>query len=316
MTGEIMKYGDGKSVGVRTIQINKLIESVVAIFRETFPRDIYLVHDAPADLHEIRADELQIDQVLMNLCIHARNKMPNGGELKITAENTRLDDQYALASKGIAPGPFVKISVRDEGLGYTAEDIKTMFDPARETRDESYLGLVTVKAIVEALEGTIEVQSQPGRWTSFEVYLPAVVEKRDDEPELDPNDKLVEGHGELVLLVDDEPKICELSRETLERHGYKVLTAKDGADAISSYCQKRKDVLVVLMDMKMPVMDGLTAIRVLRNMNPQLKIIATTGSVRGQSEVDSPLLRTDGFLRKPYTTARLLKILSDVINRH
>ena len=233
LMSEIMRYGDGKSAGVRTIQISALIESVVAVFRETFPRDIYLVHDASAELHEIRADELQIDQILMNLCIHARNQMPEGGELKITAENTRLDDHFALASKGIKPGPFVRISVRDEGLGYTTEDLKKLFDPTQETRDESYLGLATVKAIVEKLEGTIDVQSSPGKWTVFEVYLPAMVEKCDDEPELDPNEKLVDGHGELVMLVDDEPRICELSRETLERHGYQVLTAKDGADAIS-----------------------------------------------------------------------------------
>lgn len=284
------------------------------IFRETFPKDVYVAHHAPENLHKIWADELQIDQILMNLCIHARDQMPDGGELRITAENVVLDAQFALASKWIEPGPFVKLRIKDTGLGYTPAELKSLFDPTQENRSEAYLGFVTVDSIVEKLGGDIVVASVPGKWTSFDVYLPAVTES--DEAGAGEDDaSAVNGNGELVLLVDDEPKIRDLTRETLEHHGYAVITANDGAKAVTLYCQRRHEISVVLMDLKMPVMDGVTAIQVLRGINPRIRIVATTGSFGSLDEVNAPRHKLDGSLRKPYTNAVLLRTLGDVVNR-
>lgn len=313
LTTELMRIGDGQSTGMRSLKINKLIESVVHVFRETFPRDVYIVYDMPDNLRKVRAEELQIDQILMNLCIHARDHMPDGGELRIVAENVHLDAQFALGSKRVKQGAHVKISVKDTGLGFTPDEIKRLFGPSQESRAEQYLGLVTVDSIVEKLCGDIVVRSNPGKWTVFEVYLPAVVEEDDEED--DPVGMPLEsGNGELILLVDDEPKIRELTCETLEHHGYSVITARDGADAISMYCQRRQDINAVLMDLKMPVMDGVTTIRVLRGMNPHLKIVVTSGSIGGLDEVSGPRHQVNGFLRKPYTNARLLQMVSEVVN--
>ncbi len=311
---ELMRFGDGQSGGVRAMRINKLIESVAHVFRETFPKNIYLQHDAPESLHKVRADELQIDQVLMNLCIHARDHMPDGGELSCTAENVTLDRQFALASGRVQPGPHVKLRVKDTGRGFTPDELKRLFDPSQEHRSDRYLGLVTVDSIVEKLGGDIVVQSNPGKWTQFDVYLPAVIEEEEGEEQLEDAPQRP-GHGELIMLVDDEPKILELTSEMLEHHGYKVMSAPDGAAAVTLYCQRKHEIAVVLMDLKMPVMDGVTAIRVLRGINPHLKIVATTGSVLGLDEVSAPKHRLDGFLRKPYTNARLLKVVNEVISR-
>jgi len=314
LAGELMKFGDGQSGGTRSLRINKLIDSVVHIFRETFPRNIYVAHHAADDLHKIRADELQIDQVLMNLCIHARDQMPDGGELRITAENVVLDAQFALACKRIKPGAFIKIQVKDTGLGYTASELKSLFDPSKENRSEQYLGLVTVYSVVEKLGGDIVVSSHPGKWTSFDVYLPAL----DDDPgerEVDESAPPANGNGELILLVDDKPEIRELTRETLEHHGYSVVTATDGADAVTIYCQRRNEIALVLMDLKMPVMDGVTAIQVLHGINPHIRIVATTGSFASLELASSPAHKIDGMLRRPYTNAKLLAILGEVVNR-
>jgi len=311
---ELMKIVDGQSEGARSLRIHKLIESVVHIFRETFPKDIYVAHHAPENLHKIWADELQIDQILMNLCIHARDQMPDGGELRITAENVVLDAQFALSSKRIEPGPFVKLRIKDTGLGYTPAELRSLFDPTQENRSEAYLGLVTVDSIVEKLGGDIVVESAPGKWTSFDVYLPAVIENEEgaaDEEDASP----INGNGELVLLVDDEPKIRDLTRETLEHHGYEVITANDGAEAVTIYCQRRHEISVVLMDLKMPVMDGVTAIQVLRGIHPRIRIVATTGSFGSLDEAKAPRHKLDGSLRKPYTNAMLLKTLGVVVNR-
>lgn len=312
----IMNYAKGgaEEDNVRPLDIGGLIESVALMFRETFPRNIEITYDSSENLHQIEADELQFEQILMNLCINARDSMPHGGRLALTARNKTPDSYFLLAHPDVKHAPYVVIRVQDEGIGYTADEQKTLFDPSMETVTDSFLGLVTVKTLVDKLNGVIEIVSSPDKGTTFEIYFPAAEGvKEEAEPNLD--DLLVDGGGETVLLVDDEPKICELSQESLECHGYRVISARDGAAAVSLYCQHRMEIAAVLMDLKMPVMDGVTAIRVLRGMNSKIKIIATTGSVRNQNELDLGHVRTDGFLRKPYTTASLLKMLKEVINR-
>ena len=314
LTEELMKIGDGQSGGIRPLRSNDFIESVVMIFRETFPKDIYILYDTPEDLHQVLADELQIDQILMNLCIHARDQMPNGGELRITSENVRLDAQFALSSERIEPGPFVRIRVKDTGQGYAPDELRRLFGPTQEDRAGEYLGLVTVDAIVDKLGGDIVVDSQPGNGTSFEVYLPAVI-SGEAETGAEAAASAPRGNGELIMLVDDEPKVRDLTQETLEHYGYKVVTANNGAEAVTVYCQRRQEISAVLMDLKMPVMDGVTAITVLRGINPHVMIIATTGSFDGLEQPHAPGREIDGCLRKPYTNARLLKVLGEVVNR-
>ncbi len=300
--------------GERTlVQVRHIISEIRQIARETFPKSIEVYTDIPQDLSTVSGDTTQLHQVLMNLCVNARDAMPDGGILSISAKNLFLDEHYARMNIDAKVGPYIFISVSDTGMGIPTEILDRIFEPfftTKEVGKGTGLGLSTVMGIVKSHGGLINVSSKLGKGTKFEVYLPALNETQTPPVE---DLELPLGQGELILVVDDEPAIRQITRTSLETHAYRVLTASDGIEAVALYAQHKAEISLVLIDMMMPNMDGSTTIRTLRKMEPQVKVVAVSGLVANDKLAQVATLGVKTFLSKPYTTQELLNTISGVL---
>jgi nitrogen-specific signal transduction histidine kinase/ActR/RegA family two-component response regulator len=316
---QLLTFGRGVEGKRVLIQAKHLVKDMVKIAQQTFPKAISVKSKVPADLWPILVDATQLHQVLLNLCVNARDAMPTGGTLLVHLENIRLDEQYVSMNPEAAPGPYVRLRVSDTGTGIPPEIIHKIFEPFFTTKElgkGTGLGLSTVLGIVKSHGGFLEVHSQGGRGTTFEVYLPATPEERieADQPTVT---LALDGHGECILVVDDEPMIREVTQKTLEKHGYRVLLAEDGVEALALYAQHRDEINAVMTDIAMPWLDGVAAIRGLKKMNPAVKVIASSGhgSTRWRSEKMAQLneMGVTAFLAKPFNANKLLVSLQEII---
>ncbi|HEY9728809.1 MAG TPA: ATP-binding protein, partial [Chroococcales cyanobacterium] len=285
--------------------------------KQTFPRSIELrTAIQRQNLWTICGDATQLHQVLMNLCVNARDAMPEGGILEISARNQWIDENYARMNLDAQVGAYVVISVSDTGMGIPRDAIDRIFEPFFTTKElgkGTGLGLSTVLGIIKSHGGFVQVDSEVGTGTQFRVYLPVTrVEETDDIPTS--QQELPKGHGELILVVDDEDSIREITKTSLEKNAYRVLVAKDGIEAIALYSQHKEEIRAVLIDMMMPSMDGPTAIRVLQKINPQVKIIGVSGLLSNHQMLGVLNNSVKKFLLKPYTSNDLLKNLQAVLN--
>ncbi len=260
-----------------------------------------------------KADATQLHQVLINLAINARDAMPDGGTLSICAENLFIDEHYARMNLDALVSPYVAITVSDTGMGMSPETLDKIFEPFFTTKDVGKgtgLGLSTVMGIIKSHGGFVKVYSEVDQGSRFKVYLPSL---EGSETQLTESPEILTGHGELIFVVDDEASIREIIEMTLLAHNYKVLVAGDGIEALAVYTQHKHEIDIVLMDMMMPEMDGLSAIRVLQKINSQVKIIAVSG-LSSSDKVAAAIKCGVTFLPKPYTIQELLKTINDVLN--
>jgi PAS domain S-box-containing protein len=298
--------------GKRTIvQVNHLFSEIKQIVEETFPKSIELSTNIKPDLWAVIGDATNLHQVIMNLVVNARDAMPNGGTLSISAANIFIDQQYARMNLDACVGPYIAITVADTGIGMPAEILDRIFEPFFTTKDigkGTGLGLSTVRGIIKGFGGFVNVSSQVSKGTEFKVFLPAVEAA---VPPLSEDLELLKGNGELVLVVDDEPKILETTKISLETYNYRVMTARDGIEAIALYAQYQDDISIVLMDMMMPSMDGVTTTRTLQKINPLVKIITVSGLAASEKLTGNTAVKA--FIAKPYTTKELLQTLHSVL---
>jgi PAS domain S-box-containing protein len=298
------------------IQTKHLLADLESIIKDTFPKDIRLHFAVCSEPWTILGDPTQVHQVLLNLCVNARDAMPNGGKLTIGVENAVLDQQYAAMNLQAKPGNYVNINVTDSGTGIPPELLEKIFEPfftTKEVGKGTGLGLSSVIAIVRSHGGFVKVYSESGKGTTFRVYLPAADVPAGAAGEGPALVSLPRGNGETILLVDDEPSLITVASQTLQAFGYRVLTATDGADAVAVYLTHRNEVAVVLTDMMMPVMDGPAMIHALLRINPEIKIIATSGLNANGGLTKVSETRVKHFLTKPYTAETLLKVLRAVL---
>ena len=303
---QILSFARG-SEGKRTgVQLKHLLLDIEQIAKRTFPKTIEIEMDIAEDLWMVYADATQLHQVLMNLVVNARDAMLYGGNLQIYAANVTIDESYAKMNLDAKVGAYTAIAVADTGVGIGSEIIDRIFDPfftTKEVGKGTGLGLSTVLGIVKSHGGFVEVSSQVGSGSQFKVYLPASEEVfTPAAAEME----LLLGNGELILIVDDEAAIREITKVTLESHNYQVLTASDGIEAIALYAEHMDSIAVVLMDMMMPTMDGAIAIRTLRKINPQVKIIAMSGMADSIAIANAAGIGIKKFLPKPFTAKELL----------
>jgi PAS domain S-box-containing protein len=314
---QVLAFGrgvEGERIAIHPAQIAREIKHII---NETFPKSVEFEYQSTPDLWNITGDPTQLHQVLLNLCVNARDAMPHGGKLSIHIKNLMLDKAHAEVNPGAKPGPHVVISVRDTGVGMPKEVQDKMFEPfftTKETGKGTGLGLSTTLTIVKSHGGFINCYSEVGKGTTFKVYLPgnttpAVVEKAEKEEA-----KLPSGHDELVLIVDDEEAIRKVAQRTLERHGYRVLLAADGAEAVTLYASHRNEIAAVITDMAMPIMDGPATIVALKAINPGIKIVTTSGlaSQGGLAKAMGAGVRK--FIPKPYTAEAMLLALHEMLN--
>jgi two-component system, cell cycle sensor histidine kinase and response regulator CckA len=236
--------------------------------------------------------------------------MPDGGSLTLTLENIFIDKQYAAMEVQTKVGRYVVVNVVDSGTGIPAAILDKIFDPfftTKEVGKGTGLGLSTVMAIVKSHDGFVNVYSEQGKGTTFKVYLPAIDIATETKKQHSGRLGAVRGKGELILVIDDEISILNITSQTLEAFGYRVLTAIDGVDALTAYIQNKNEIALVLTDMSMPVMDGATLIRALMKLNPAVKIIAASGLNVVGEVVKKPECAVKYSLAKPYTADTLLK---------
>jgi PAS domain S-box-containing protein len=291
-----------------TIKPSHLIEEMLDIARKTFPKSIEITSRYPEDLATIECDPTQLHQVLLNLSVNARDAMPNGGRLTITAENFDVDEHYASMTPGAKTGPHVMLRVSDTGTGMPQANIDKIFDPfftTKEVGKGTGLGLSTALGIIKSHGGFISVYTEVGIGTTFKVFLPAKVSEETLQKSRVPSE-LLEGNGELILVVDDEPGILRASKMILEKQNYRVLTANDGPEALALIAHQKDAIRLVISDISMPYMDGVMLIRAIKKMKPDTAILASTGQGEQGRMAELQSLSVNNFLTKPYNTEKLL----------
>lgn len=318
MVRQLLSFARGVEGQRVEVQVRHLVREIEKIVRDTFLKSVAVRTDVEPGLWMVIGDPTQIHQVLMNLCVNARDAMPDGGNLVITAANVELDAQYAAANLDVVPGPYVRIQVEDSGMGIPASVLEKIFDPfftTKEVGKGTGLGLSTTLAILKSHGGFIRVYSEPGRGSKFTLFLPAKAEAAGDA--IPAKARLPRGRGELILVVDDEPSVCYVTKQTLEAFGYRVLIAHDGAEAVALYAARGPEIAAVLTDMMMPVMDGIATTRVLRKLNSAVRIIGASGLYDDGHAAQVASLGIAHFLPKPFLAEALLNALHECLGaRH
>jgi two-component system cell cycle sensor histidine kinase/response regulator CckA len=311
---QVLSFARGVEGERAPLQAKHIIIEIEKVVKETFPRNSEIKTVIQKDLFTISGDATQLHQVIMNLCVNARDAMPDGGILSISAENFFIDENYASMNIEAKAGSYVVISVSDTGIGIPPKILDRIFEPFFTTKEfgkGTGLGLSTALAIVKSHGGFINVYSEVGKGTTFRVYLPAI--KTEIQNVEEQKLELLVGQGELVLVVEDEDAIREVTVSTLEKYGYNVLAANNGADAVALYAQNKNKIKVILMDMMMPVMDGEVSIRAIRKINPGVRIISVSGLGEKDKLAKIADIHVNAFVAKPYTADRLLKTIHEVL---
>ncbi|MGJ8645040.1 MAG: GAF domain-containing protein [Luteolibacter sp.] len=320
MVGQILSFARGLESRQKNISGNELFDSVHGIIRDTFPKNISIKFHLSPELWPIVGDSTQLHQVLLNLCLNARDAMPDGGSLCLSAMNHRVDTLENANSLGIKTGAFVRIDVEDTGHGIPPEIQGKIYEPfftTKEAAKGSGLGLSTSLNIIKNHGGSIHLHSEPGRGTGFRIYLPAIAGFDNDNfpVQRTTNLPLPSGNGETVLIVDDEAEIVAMMAMNLEKHGYTPVSATSGPEGSKIYREKSGEIDVVITDMMMPEFDGASLIKQINTINPNTVIIAASG-IRAQEEIAKTAGCPEGnFLMKPFSSEDILNTLQRALTK-
>jgi len=305
----LLTFSRKKPTGeMRPIDIHRLIEDSVKVFRETFPRNIEIETHFNAENHIILGEEAQVQQVILNLAINARDAMPEGGKLIFRTEN-RVGDGL----NGKSDVEYLVMHVIDTGIGMTEEVKRRIFEPFFTTKPPGKgtgLGLSTVYGIVKSYDGFIKVYSEVGKGTKFSVYIPAYKERKEKDEARKKEEVKVKKTGTL-LLIDDEEDIRFAGKELLEAEGFKVYTAGDGIEGLNIYREHKGEIDLVILDLNMPKMSGKETLSQLLLIDPNVKVIISTGYIT-ESEKEE-VEGVAGFVEKPFDINKLLKMISEAL---
>ena len=313
---QILSFAHGAASAPQLVQIKHLLREMLAVTRETFPPNITVEYGFPDNLWPVMADPTQIHQVLLNLCVNARDAMPDGGTLRLSGENCLLDDGTAKRIESGRAGAWVVISVEDTGSGIAPEALSHIWEPLFTTKGEGKgtgLGLSNVRSIVENHHGFINLKTERGHGTTFRVFLPAAEVPPKERSHAAVPAKRELGKGELILIVDDEPQIREMTATMLSRNGYRVLTAGDGTEAVATFATHCKDVDLLITDLIMPNLDGAALAAIVQHLNPRTKIMAMSGLSSNGGSVRSERFGS-AFLYKPFKVQALLEMVHTTLH--
>lgn len=308
---QLLTFARGEPGARVPLLLRYLLNDAKKMIQETFPRDISPAMSADGDLWPILGDATQIHQVLLNLCVNARDAMPNGGTLTLRASNISMDEAAARKLPGARPGAYVCVAVDDTGVGIPAENLDRIFEPFFTTKElgkGTGLGLATVIGIVRGHGGFVRVISRLNKGTTFELYLPAEPQANCD-PVLTGDCTPPRGEGELILVVDDEADVLDSVRDTLEDGGYRVITAARGAEAMKIFLDQRAHIRAILTDMMMPSTNGPELVQSVRAIDPGVPIIGMTGLPEQKGVRGIENLELEAMLMKPFVGDELLKVL-------
>jgi len=313
---QVLTFSRGVEGDRVPIALGDIVADIEKLIRETFPKNIHFESRIPDDLWMVKADPTQLHQVLTNFCINARDAMPEGGGLTLELNNSVVDEAYAKMNPQSQPGAYVMMKIEDTGEGIPPEIQEQIFDPFFTTKEPGKgtgLGLSTSQRIIKDHRGFINLYSEPGKGTLFKIYLPALADKDSQESHAVTESGLPRGNGELILLVDDEENVRDVVRKVLERYGYRVVTAENGVEAVALYSRRGEEIDAVLTDMSMPVMDGYSTIMALRSLDPEVKVIGSSGQGSNSGIAKALGAGVKHFISKPYTAERVLRAIYQIL---
>ncbi len=314
---QVMTFSRGAEGDRTPVEVSEAIGEILRLIRETFPRDIQIHPDLSDDLWPILGDATHLHQVLMNLCVNARDAMPEGGRLTIRVRNVEFDDDYGLIGSGQTAGRYVSIDVIDTGTGMDEATLKRAFDPFFTTKElgkGTGIGLSTVDSLVRNHGGFVHAYSEVGVGSRFRVCLPVACEPHPEATPIEESGRPA-GQGETILLIDDEELIREHTGAMLSRNGYAVLSAGDGAEGIEVFREHHGKIQAVVVDLMMPVMSGYEAMRAIRTIDPTVPMIAVSGLC--SDEKLQKVEREGGceLVNKPYRASTVLQALARALGR-
>ena len=312
---QILSFTLGGASGIAQVSLGEIIADISSFAHHAFPKAIQIQTDLAVEVSPVLANATQLKQVLLNLCVNARDAMPEGGLLTLSVCNVDLDQEAAKRNSIAKAGKFVRISVSDTGSGIPQSVRDKIFEPFFTTKGPEKgtgLGLATVMGIVRGHGGFLLLESSEGRGTVFQIFIPAAPTSSATPVLASPTTTAeLRGHGETILLVDDEPTVLKLMQRSLERAGYHVMTASDGQKGLDCYTENQEKIALVLTDMSMPSMGGADMIRQLRKKSPSVKVICTSGILYHNGQLDS--LGADKVLVKPCDSKMMLEAIRDVL---
>lgn len=320
LVGRLLAFSRGMEGGRLALDPRYLVHETVKIARETFPRNIVIAEEIPRETWQVVGDTTQLNQVLLNLCVNARDAMPQGGTLTVAIENTPFNPTIARLIPDAAPVPYVVIRVTDSGTGMPPEVLAKIFDPFFTTKAANKgtgLGLVTVANITKSHGGCVDVESKPGEGSTFRIYLPAASGQAAAIPAAPPAPP-PRGQDELLLVVDDDEVVRGILSRTLTQYGYRVVAAADGIEGVAQYAQQQGEIKAVITDLDMPEMNGAMMIQVIKKIAPDLKAIVSSG-VASQRELERrqaelKALGIETILRKPYRPEIILRAVHEILH--
>ncbi len=315
LTQQLLAFAKGGKYDAGPNDVNGIVREVATLLSRTIDKNITLELKCARDLRPAICDAGQIQQAILNICLNARDAMPQGGTLTIETENVTLELDDVKTLVDIAPGKYVRISISDTGMGMDRETREHIFEPFFTTKERGTgLGLSLAYGTVKKHNGYIQIYSEPGQGSTFRVNLPACTAEETCSKQ-DVRTDLRRG-TETILVVDDEPTVKELAGDILRRYGYTVLAAGGGEEAVALYQDRHDEIAVVLLDMVMPGMDGREVFRRVREINPRVKVIVSSGYSHDRDADDLLKQGAAGFVQKPYRMADLVKTVGNVLERN
>jgi signal transduction histidine kinase/ActR/RegA family two-component response regulator len=312
MVKHILAFARGSKSQTRQVPLSHLVKELTKIVHDTFPKSISINTNPGKELWNVSGDTTELYQVLLNLCVNARDAMPQGGQLTLNVENLTLGKETKSVFADIPPGDYMVLSVADTGTGIPPEVLPRIFEPFFSTKAPDRgtgLGLSTVAGIIKNHNGFIQIHSQIGQGTEFRIYLPAS-KSVDMDKSNEPEKILPVGHGELILLMDDEVTVRQLAQTTLQHYGYRVVTAMSGLDGITTFEEYEHEVKLLVSDTDMPLMNGIVAIRAIQKLKPEIPVIITSGAQRDENQLKRIDTTHLTLLEKPYTVEQLLNAVA------
>ena len=311
----LLTFSRGGSSKPVPMDLNRQIVQVENLLRRTIPRMIDIRLELADDLGRINADPTQVEQVLMNLAVNARDAMPDGGKLTLRTKNALLDEEFCKTHVGAQPGEYVLLEVSDSGQGMDRSVLERIYEPFFSTKElgrGTGLGLPMVYGIVKQHQGYIACSSEKGKGTIFKVYWPAI----GSAAELTTTDTAhaARGGNETILMVDDEESVRDLTRRLLTRAGYRVITAENGREALNVFEKEKSNISLVIMDLNMPVMGGKDCLKELFLIDPEVKALVASGYSSGVVKFEAGELGAKGFVRKPFRVEQLLQMIRQVLD--
>ena len=317
LTEQLLAFGRKMDAQLDVLDLNQIIKNVEKILRRTIPRMINIELQLDDNLKNVSADAGQCEQILMNLCLNAKDSMPDGGKLILKTENVRLAGKPDAAHINLPPGDFIRLTISDTGHGISEDKLVHIYEPFFTTKEKGKgtgLGLSMVYAIVQNYDGAIDCSSDPGSGTTFRIYLPPAGAAGDSVRCGSQQQIPSVGRGhEVVLMIDDEMEIIQIGQKVLQKSGYTVITARSGEEGIAKYLKNQVDL--VLLDVSMPGIGGVECLRQIMYLRPEAKVIIISGYLSNGRIEEAMSLGAKAFLTKPYCFEELLTTVRNVLEK-